>query len=248
MKKLLIFIVILFILLSILYYKNIEKFDTSPSSDISEGASEYYNWGYKPINSSTEHQKKKCPKCDDIYLDNHICNIVIDEREKCRHCDITQNKDIDKYVLKSSVPPCPDMSLFATKSMLSPSVNMDNYILKTELPSICRSYYPDSDKYILKTDCPPTIVQENTKCPDYSQYDIKKHPLYKSEIKEKCIQYKKSWTHDFEQWWEDLFSNLGNKISKKFNNQQFPTGYSYSPYSGYGIDNPGYLLDGSNLN
>ena len=36
----------------------------------------------------------------------------------CNRCDITVNKDIDKYVLKSSVPACPDTSKYITKNMM----------------------------------------------------------------------------------------------------------------------------------
>ena len=47
---------------------------------------------------------------------------------QCKICDITLNKDIDKYVLKSSIPPYPNMSEYVKKSMLPPQINMKEYI------------------------------------------------------------------------------------------------------------------------
>jgi hypothetical protein len=192
MKLFLIIILVLVIVLVLLCYfdfnyKRItyENFDESNSEDVSGGASEYYGWGYKEKDDKKRRRKRHCDRCGDDYDydDNreHIC-YVIDNSNDCSRCDITQNKDIDKYVLKSSVPPCPDMSQFATKNMLQPDVDLDNYVLKSDLPSVCGSYFPTRDQYILKTECVPQYVQ--TQCPDYSQYDITTHPDYKKPFRE----------------------------------------------------------------
>lgn len=235
-----IFILILIIILIRQTKENFESPEVSSSGEVEEGASQYYKWGYKPIEDHKRRRiKKKCPKCDHVYIDNEVCNIVIDERNKCRYCDITKNKDIDKYVLKSSIPPCPDMSKYATKSMLQPSPDMDKYILKSKLPEYCESVWIDKDKYILKTKCPP-----QKECPDIREYNITEHPdIHKYVTKEQCKEFKKSWVQDLEEWLKDIFS--GGKKKKRWGHQNFPKGYGYSPYAGYGTDNIGYSLDGS---
>lgn len=248
-------LIILFIIVVIFLtnntYEYYENPDVSSSSEVGAGASAFFNWGGPDIidthkDKPKQPKQKKCPKCDHVYIDNEVCNIVIDDRHQCRNCDITKNKDIDKYVLKSSVPPCPDLSNYATKSMLQPDVNLDNYILKSKLPEYCSSYYPDKNKYMLKTQCPANNE-------DYNKYqtvykDITKHPDYNKYVsKEHCKKYKKSWIQDFDEWWEGLFSkktNTNGNNNKNHNLGKFPQGYSYSPYAGYGLDNPGYALDG----
>jgi hypothetical protein len=203
--------------------------DTSSSENVSEGSSEYYGWGYSGINN-TNTAKRKCPVCDNTYIDNNTCNIVIDDRNKCKLCDITQNKDIDKYVLKSSVPPCPDMSNYATKSMVNSCPDMDKYILKSKIPEYCSAHLKDNDKYMLKTQCfPKTHIDQITK--NSTNYISK----------ENCIRYKNSWIQDFEQWWKAMFGIQSN------NTNSYPKGYGYSPYAGYGTDNPGYALDGGSI-
>ena len=241
------FILVLLVLLSfsrcVKVYTD-EGFESPAKSSVddeSSGASEYYGWGYNPIESNhrrrRHHHKpeQRCPKCDEVYIDEHVCNIVVNERGGCKTCDITKHPDIDKYVLKSSVPPCPDMSKYATKSMLQPQVNLDNYVPKSELGAICSAYKPDEQQYILKTQCPPQQIK---------YVKIEEHPDYKNIIKQHCEAYKKSWTQNFEEWWDNVIhgkkSNRGDQSKSGF-----PLGYGYSPYAGYGTNNPGYALDGS---
>ena len=247
-----IFIIILFIIIIIIYnsfFTTKEFFygpDKSSTPQIGSGASEYYGWGFHGIKDRhrihKRHPKKynrKCPKCDHVYIDNDVCNIIIDDRHKCRHCDITKNKDIDKYVLKSSVPPCQDLSKFATKAMVHPCPDMNKYVLKSKLPEYCRAYYPDRNRYMLKTQCRPVIHKKYK----IVYNDIQKHQDFHRYIsKEHCKQYKKSWIQNFEEWWDDIF-NKGKKYQKK-SKTNYPYGYAYSPYAGYGTNNPGYALDG----
>ena len=214
-----------------------ENFDNpiqSSADDVSEGASEYYGWGYNPIDPEQKKRRKRCPKCDKLYINEHVCNVIIDESKNgCGSCDITKHPDIDKYVLKSSVPPCPDMSQYATKTMLQPQINLDDYVPKSELSSICSTYSPDNDQYILKTQCVPQVETKYVRIED--------HPDYKKILKKHCEAYKGSWFSNFEEWWDSLF-NKSPKLA--VNADGYPLGYGWSPHSGYGTDNQGYALDG----
>ncbi len=246
-----VFPIILFLIIIILfksltmkeYYDNPKR---SSTPQIGEGASEYYGWGFGGVEDKHKrrkhHRKRTCPHCDHVYIDNEVCNIIIDDRHQCKHCDITKNKNIDKYVLKSSVPPCPDMSKFATKAMVQSCPDLNKYVLKSKLPEYCAAYWPDHNRYMLKSKCRP-VVHEKYKI---IYHDITKHPDYHRYIsKEHCKQYKRSWIQDFEEWWDDIF-NKGRKIHRKHHGR-YPAGYSYSPYAGYGTDNPGYALDGGRV-
>jgi hypothetical protein len=240
--------IFIFIFINYLFKYNREHFGPNISSptDISEGASEYWGWGFQGINDREKrkkHHKRKCPKCEHVFIDDNICNIIIDDRHKCKNCDITKNKDIDKYVLKSSIPPCPDMSKFATKAMVKPCPDINKYVLKSKLPEYCEAYWPNNDKYILKSKCKPKIDKKYK----IVYNDITKHPQFNNYIsKENCKNFKKSWIQNFDEWWESLFGNVNNS-KKNYNHSNFPKGYSFSPYSGFGIDNPGYGLSGNNV-
>jgi hypothetical protein len=64
-------------------------------------------------------------------------------------CPPCPTPNLSKYVLKSSVPPCPPMP------------DMSNYMLKTECPPV-----PDLSKYVLKSSIPrqqPVII-DNSSC------------------------------------------------------------------------------------
>jgi hypothetical protein len=102
-------------------YENFKS--SSTNIEVKEGASKYYDWAGT---NATEPQKihreeASCPEC------NHKFNILIKLPESsvassnanCESSDITRNRNIDKYVLKSSIPPCPDLSAYALKSDLT---------------------------------------------------------------------------------------------------------------------------------
>jgi hypothetical protein len=114
---------------------------------------------------------------------------VANKAQVCQTCDITQNKDINKYVLKSSVPPCPDMSEYVKKNMINTVPNLSDYILKSEVQP-CEKV--DMSKYILKTEIPacpvcptcpecpicPVCPPPPPKCKEIHEYDITEHPDY----------------------------------------------------------------------
>ena len=175
------------------------------NSDINSGSSTLYNWGItddkKTYASRVEQEstpktpvKPSCiPACPQSCETNVECEIRPSSSGNnhykiCRNCDITLNKDIDKYVLKSSVPPPVDMEDFARKNMVCPQINMDDYILKNDVP-VCPKI--DMSQYILKSDIPacPDIPQcpkcpKCPKCPAQErckkiyEYKITEHPEF----------------------------------------------------------------------
>lgn len=71
-------------------------------------------------------------------------------RPICPPCPPCREPDLSKYVLKSTVPPCP------------PLPDLSKYMLKTECPSV-----PDMSKYVLKSSvpqCPPCISTCSKPC------------------------------------------------------------------------------------
>jgi hypothetical protein len=196
-----------------------ENFSPSVSStnDQLEGSSELYNWGLPDDTPPPPPIIKKKPEC------NHECNKTCPEIcprrcpnpilpnpiynqncfthpnnnvEVCRKCDITQNKDIDKYVLKSSIPPCPDMSEYITKNMMNANPDLSDYILKSEIKP-CEKI--DVNNYILKSEIPacPTCpicpecpicpvcpeIPPQQKCKEIFEYNITEHPDIRNFIR-----------------------------------------------------------------
>jgi hypothetical protein len=183
----------------LLMNNSIEHF-TSTSSDnsILEGASRYFNWGL-PDNTKYNFDDDNKNKCDHN-CDNkcpEVCpkkcfkqNVTINNYQQhknntCSMCDITMNKDIDKYVLKSSVPACPDMGEFVTKNMMNANPDLSDYILKSEIKS-CEKV--NLTNYILKSQIPacPTcpicpecpicpVCPAETVCKNINEYNIVDH-------------------------------------------------------------------------
>jgi hypothetical protein len=197
---------------------NVEKFEeNSNSTDVSEGASPKYHWGLPPDKRTyapppppqcEEHPDKPCncppppppPKPQPPSCIPPPPYSPINDNQICRTCDITLNKDIDKYVLKSSVPPCPDMSQFATKNMINSCPDMSNYILKSRIPKCDRV---DLSEYVRKSEipafpdcpicpecpicpiCPEPPKQEQ--CKQLFEYNISDHPDMNDYIKKSDI-------------------------------------------------------------
>ena len=134
--------------------ENLEVPSVSSSSDVSTGSSELYGWGYTPITKNKDRKpvSRKCPSCENTYIDPiDLCVSCNGGDKDCRFADITKNVDIDKYVLKSSVPPCPDMSEYAKKYQIPPfPFNKDEWIRKNEIPPC--PVYPNMYEYIKKSE------------------------------------------------------------------------------------------------
>lgn len=148
--------------------ENLDVPSISSSRDVSSGASELYGWGYTPIPTKHKtHVKKsrRCPSCENTYSDNKdICILCQGGDKDCRFADITQNVNIDKYVLKSSIPPCPDLTEYAKKNQIPPyPFNKNDWVLKSAIPPCPPA--PNLDDYIRKSEVPNCIKQECAQCP-----------------------------------------------------------------------------------
>lgn len=142
--------------------EQIEGFDTSSQEAVGEGASTYYHWGYHPIVKKEARKNKRRHKKEKYCVEN----VYIEGKDRCRrimdNCPIYDHPDIDKFVLKSSIPPRHNMRNFAKKSDLCPCVDMKNYIKKSEIKPC-----PDVDlrDYVLKSQIPSCVDIKCPKCP-----------------------------------------------------------------------------------
>ncbi len=160
--------------------------ERSSGFDVSGGASGRYGWGI-----SDDYQRRVIRNYDDYELAQEIkakeaqredeCKkpekkddpqCVRDDNfkirsELCKRCDILDNPDIDKYVLKSSVPPCPNLSDYIKKSEIpackNANIDLNDYIKKSEVPAMPKC--PECPK----ADCPkPTQTEKSTKSFNYN--------------------------------------------------------------------------------
>lgn len=193
--------------------------NVAPVADQLKGSSELYRWGLpeeriKIRKEIHEHREEECQHV----CEPHICPTPCPQicplpeissarcenrpaksklKDICYNCDITLNKNIDKYVLKSSVPACPDMSDYVTKNMIPANTNFNDYILKSEVKP-CEKV--DISQYILKSEIPacPTcpicpecpicpVCPEPTRCKEIHEYDITDHPDFSKYIKKDDI-------------------------------------------------------------
>ena len=233
-------IIVIILLLSFYFYKNNNKEHYAVKSsayDVSQGSSMKYGWGYPEDDSTKKTTKPKpkpphCPphpKCPSEQQDNN-CKPDYDGKcspAQCKVCDITLNKDIDKYVLKSSIPPYPNMSEYVKKSMLPPQINMNEYIHKSKIPPCKCPPKPDLSKYVLKADVPgcPKCPQI-PKCPicplpkKISDYDISSHPDFKHyKHKDQCTEEVKKLREELEKQIQQLKSKA-HKVKHNIQNRK----------------------------
>jgi len=201
-----------------------ENFSTQVSSTTaqSKGSSQLYKWGLPEDNVKINEPEKKEDCKDDVppftpQPNDDKCppieeqNCTPESKKNCYDCDILTNKDINKYVLKSSVPPCHDTSKFITKNMINSCPDMTKYILKSKIPK-CEKF--DKSKYILKSEIPACpkcpICPVCPVCPvcpkpapqkTINQYKIEEHPdlknyVKKDDLKNICKNYVKEEVQD----------------------------------------------------
>jgi hypothetical protein len=85
-----------------------------------------------------------CPPCPKVTNNCPPCpELVCPPCKPCEPVCPSKIPDLSKYVLKSSIPPCPTLP------------DMNQYILKSEIPACPR--LPDMSKYVLKSSVPPPI-------------------------------------------------------------------------------------------
>jgi hypothetical protein len=173
-----------------------ENFKASSENDVKQGASTFYDWGLRNSDDVPEEcdiepppKSKSCSggKClgdKNTYVQNDY--YVYPEEKKpeqptCGSCDAYKCKNIDRYVLKSSVPACPDMSEYALKSMVKPCPDLKDYMLKSEIPPCPES--TDLTKYVLKSQIPacptPVVCPDCPVCPPAYKY-IQDDPRFKN--------------------------------------------------------------------
>jgi hypothetical protein len=165
-NMIMILLLLVFIVIVYLYFGNITEQFSSPSqtslTQQSAGTSKLFNWpSIKKLGTYT----RSCPSTEEETTTTTVpestpaacnCTCTQEATSGCANCDITLHPDIDKYVLKSSVPPCPDLRNYALKSSLKPDVDMSKYILKSEMEACPKPV--DLSDYVHKNSipaCPP---------------------------------------------------------------------------------------------
>lgn len=93
------------------------------------------------------------------------------ERPICPACPECKQPNMSKYVLKSSIPPCPavpDMSNYILKSECPPVPDLSNYVLKSSIPKQQPVVLDCSKCQKPKGECPPCPRPRcpETKCPE----------------------------------------------------------------------------------
>lgn len=169
-------------------YTVAEKFDLmdlpkkSSLFEQRSGASKYYDRELQEDETDVcevneRPRKSRTEVYDNRKSETDIYNFYVEKNRgpQCKKCDITQHKDFDKYVLKSSVPPCPDMSKYALKSMIPPQPDMSKYILKSEVPSCPKCPPIRRPKVIVKevikeVDRQPRLKKEIIKITDHPDF------------------------------------------------------------------------------
>lgn len=87
-------------------------------------------------------------------------------RSICPACPDCKQPDMSKYVLKSSIPPCPalpDMSNYILKSECPPVPDLSNYVLKSSIPKQNPVILDCSKCQKPKGECPPC---PRARCPE----------------------------------------------------------------------------------
>lgn len=87
-------------------------------------------------------------------------------RSICPACPDCKQPDMSKYVLKSSIPPCPalpDMSNYILKSECPPVPDLSNYVLKSSIPKQTPVILDCSKCQKPKGECPPC---PRARCPE----------------------------------------------------------------------------------
>lgn len=84
----------------------------------------------------------------------------------CPACPDCKQPDMSKYVLKSSIPPCPacpDLSNYILKSECPPVPDLSNYVLKSSIPKQNPVILDCSKCQKPKGECPPC---PRARCPE----------------------------------------------------------------------------------
>lgn len=168
------------------------------------------------------YKKRKKKRCNRNIMDtdtnekdcenNCNKNLVCPPCEKCPAQCPDKCPDLSKYVLKSSIPPCPKCP------------DMSKYILKSEIPPPLKC--PDMDKFVLKSSippcpqcqpCPEIKCGDCPKCPQIPKIPEIKQNLAKL-LKENCPVCKESKSGINEMLPQKNYNNFENNYyTQKFN-------------------------------
>jgi len=87
-------------------------------------------------------------------------------RPICPACQPCREPDMSKYVLKTTIPPCPtcpDLSMYILKSEVPPMPDLSQYVLKSSIPKQSPVILDCSKCNKPKGECPPC---PRPRCPD----------------------------------------------------------------------------------
>jgi len=105
-------------------------------------------------------------KCDNCGKDSPCNCSKPNPRAICPACPDCKQPDMSKYVLKSSIPPCPacpDLSNYILKSECPPVPDLSNYVLKSSIPKQNPVILDCSKCQKPKGECPPC---PRARCPE----------------------------------------------------------------------------------
>ena len=118
----------------------------------------------------------RCNRCGSAWPCSGCGGSQTPSRPVCPPCPPCREPDLSKYVLKSSVPPCPampDMSQYMLKSECPPTPDLSRYVLKSSIPkpqpiivdnSACRKEGGECPP-CPRPRCPEVKCPPPTKCP-----------------------------------------------------------------------------------
>lgn len=105
----------------------------------------------------------RCSRCGGSWPCGGGCGA---QRPVCPPCPPCREPDLSKYVLKSSIPPCPtcpDMSQYMLKTECPPTPDLSKYILKSSVPKPQPIIIDSSACKKECGECPPC---PRPRCPD----------------------------------------------------------------------------------
>lgn len=227
MSHIIITLILIIVLICVCREQIFETFKESSNEDVTEGSSSLYDWGFHPIKEVKDkavkphhpHNEHRSKHHGHRHKRGEKCADEDEDPKYCYDCDITTNKDIDRYVLKSSIPPCPDMSEYAKKSQIPPNIDLKRYMLKSEIPP-CNC--PNIKNYIKKSQVPPCpnipLCPKCPICPVCPQIDgnyismteVKRDYVKKSHVEKYCKKVAKNMTNSNSSFFDNVFGKDSN--------------------------------------
>ena len=180
-------------------------------SNVAAAPSTFYEWRDMTQNNFSPeiYSENETINSEDLYNNNYKY-LETNKKDSTDDKNCLKCKNIDKYILKSSVPPCPDLTNYILKSEIPSSPDMNNYILKSNIP-VCPTG-PNMSDYIPKNQIPvcPT-------CPDMNNYMLKS----KIPVCETCPTCPKEYKNimenpKFKEWLAEYEKIVEDKINKNY--------------------------------